>query len=154
MPAASPVKEGCRKRAVIQYLLCYCVLLTGNSYLMSYFIEPYVNYLAVFVIAIALLVPKYWHFRDVAFVTSVLVMSMLVRITAGGAGISVFTRYALTIGLIVFAIKVSPADFLKRMLRIVCFLTAVSLVLYFARLAVPGLYYRLPFYEFESQGTY
>lgn len=152
--AASPVKVGGSKQAVIQYLLCYCVLLTGNSYLMSYFIEPYVNYLAVVVITIALLVPKYWHFRDVAFVTSVLVMSMLVRVTAGGAGISVFTRYALTIGLIVLAIKVSPADFLKRMLRIVCFLTAVSLVLYFARLAVPGLYYRLPFYEFESQGTY
>ena len=151
--AASPVKVGGSKQAVIQYLLCYCVLLTGNSYLMSYFIEPYVNYLAVVVITIALLVPKYWHFRDVAFVTSVLVMSMLVRVTAGGAGISVFTRYALTIGLIVLAIKVSPADFLKRMLRIVCFLTAVSLVLYFARLAVPGLYYRLPFYEFESQGT-
>lgn len=153
-PAASPVKCGGRKQAVIQYLLCYCVLLTGSSYLMAYFIEPYVNYLAVVVITIALLVPKYWHFRDVAFVTSVLVMSMLVRVTAGGAGISVFTRYALTIGLIVLAIKVSPADFLKRMLRIVCFLTAVSLVLYFARLAVPGLYYMLPFYEFESQGTY
>lgn len=152
--AASPVKDGGRKQAVIQYLLCYSVLLTGNSYLMSYFIEPCVNYLAVVVIAIALLVPKYWHFRDVAFVTSILVMSMLVRVTAGGAGISVFTRYALTIGLIVFAIKVSAKDFLKRMLRVVCFLTAVSLVLYFARLAVPGLYYMLPFYEFESQGTY
>lgn len=153
-PAASSVKCGGRKQAVIQYLLCYCVLLTGNSYLMAYFIEPYVNYLAVVIITIALLVPKYWHFRDVAFVTSVLVMSMLVRVTAGGAGISVFTRYVLTIGLIVLAIKVSPADFLKRMLRIVCFLTAVSLVLYFTRLAVPGLYYMLPFYEFESQGTY
>lgn len=140
--------------AFIQYLLCYCVLVTGNSYLMSYFIEPYVNLLAIIVIAIALFVPKYWHFRDVAFVASVLVISMITRCTVGGAGITVFTRYTLTIGLIVLAIKVSPPEFLKRMIRVVCFLTAVSLVLYFARIAVPGLYYMLPFYEFESQGTY
>lgn len=151
-PASS--RAGTWRLAVIQYILCYCVLLTGNSYLMSYFIEPYVNYLAVIVVLIALLVPKYWHFRDVAFVASVLVMSMVVRCTTGGAGITVFTRYTLTIGLIVMAIKVSPTGFLRRMIRVVCFLTAVSLVLYFARLAIPGLYYMLPFYEFESQGTY
>lgn len=143
-----------RKLAVLQYLLCYCVLLTGNSYLMSYYIEPYVNFLALIVISIALLVPKYWHFRDAAFVASVLVMSMVVRCTVGGAGITVFTRYALTVGLIVIAIKVSPQNFLKRMVRVVCFLTLVSLVFYFARLIIPGLYSMLPMYEFESQGTY
>lgn len=121
---------------------------------MSYFIEPYVNYLALIVITVAVLVPRYWHFRDVAFLASVLVLSMVVRCMVGGAGITVFTRYALTIGLIVFAIKVSPSDFLKRMVRVVCFLTLVSLVLYFARLAIPGLYTMLPLYEFESQGTY
>lgn len=140
--------------AVVQYLLCYCVLLTGNSYLMSYYIEPYINILALLAIAIAVLVPKYWHFRDVVFVTCILMISLLTRCTVGGAGITVFTRYALTVGLIVMAIKVSPSTFLKRMIRVVCFLTLISLVLYFARLAIPGLYYMLPFYEFESQGTH
>ena len=152
--AVRAVDFGGRKVALIQYLLCYCVLVTGNSYLMSYFVEPYVNLLSIVVIAIALFIPKYWHFRDVAFVTSVLVISMITRCIVGGAGITVFTRYTLTIGLIVLAVKISPTTFLKRMIRVVCFLTAVSLVLYFARIAVPGLYYMLPFYEFESQGTY
>ena len=138
----------------LQYLLIYAVLVTGNSYLYSYFIEPYTILLAALLILFILLCPKYWHFRDVAFVTFVLLLSLIVRCLTGGAGLGVAARYAMTIIFIIMAIKIDGTMFLTRMIRLICFLSIISTAMYFVRLAYPGLYSALPLFEFVSQGDY
>lgn len=142
------------KKRFFQYLFIYCVLLTGNSYLYSYFIEPFTTLIALLLIATVFLIPRLWHFRDVVFTVFVLVLSLIVRCFAGGVGISTFMRFAMTITLIDIAIKVDEGMFLTRLLRVVCFLTVISSAAYFARLLYPSLYQVLPLYEFASQGVY
>lgn len=143
-----------RRTTILQYLLIYGVLLTGNSYLYSYFLEPYTSLFAVLLAALVIMFPKFWHFRDVVLVAFVLVLSLVVRCFAGGAGVGVAMRYAMTLALIVVAIKIDNKMFLTRMVRLICALSIVSTVMYFVRVAYPGLYSVLPLYEFASQGDY
>lgn len=141
-------------RACLQYAFIYFSLLTGNSYLMSYYLNEYIDLFAVLLMAAVVLIPKFWRFRDMAFLAFLLVLSAVVRCLVGGAGIGTFTTYTTTILSIVLAIKIDRTLFLKRLIRLVCVLTIISTLMYFARIAIPGLYYQLPLYEFESQGTY
>lgn len=149
-----PCAHGSNTTKVLQYLLIYAVLATGNSYIYSYFIEPYSIAIAALLVFFVALCPRYWHFRDVVFVTFVLVVSLLVRCFAGGAGLGVAARYAMTLALIVIAIKADSKMFLIRMVRVVCFLSIISTAMYFARIVYPGLYGALPLFEFVSQGDY
>ena len=143
-----------RRTTILQYLLIYGVLLTGNSYLYSYFLEPYTSLFAVLLAVLVMMFPKFWHFRDVVLVAFVFVLSLVVRCFAGGAGVGVAMRYAMTLALIVVAIKIDNKMFLTRTVRLICALSIVSTVMYFVRVAYPGLYSVLPLYEFASQGDY
>ncbi len=153
---STPVDKGLDRlpNCILQYLLIYMVLVTGNSYLYSYFLEPYVGLFAFVLTALVIAVPRFWRFRDVAFVAFILVDSFVLRCAVGGVGASVFFRFAMTIFLIGIAILVDKRMFFTRMLRVVCFLAAVGSVMYFVRVAWPGVYAALPLYEYSSQGEW
>lgn len=139
---------------LLQYMLIYAVLVTGNSYLYSYFLEPYVGLFAIVLSVLVLVLPKYWHFRDVAFVVFILVDSLVLRCVTGGVGVSVFFRFAMTIFLIGIAISVDKRMFFTRLLRVVCLLATVGSVMYLVRVVWPGVYGALPLYEYSSQGEW
>lgn len=140
--------------AVVQYGLLYCALISGQSYLAEYFISGLIPAIGAVLIVVSVLCSKYWHFRDVVYLSFVLFLSALVGTYVGGVGVSFFLRLTCTLLLVSAAITFDLDEFPKRLVRTVVFFASISVVIYLARAVIPGFYYLLPLTPFTSQGEY
>lgn len=139
---------------MVQYTLLYCALLSGQSYLVEYFVEGFVPIVGALLLVFSVLLPRFWHFRDMTFLCFVLFLSVVIGTYVGGVGVGMFLKLSCTILLLSTAATIDLRSFPKRMVRIVVFFALISLIVYIARLMVPGFYYLLPLSSFESQGTH
>lgn len=143
-----------RIQAISQYGLLYLALLSGQSYFSEYFAGNIFTVIGLGLFIAACLFPVFWRFRDMAYLASVLMLSVLVGTYVGGAGPGTFFKFSSTILLISFSITINNKSFPTRFLRLITVLAMMSMLVYVLRMVIPGFYYMLPLKEFESQGTY
>lgn len=152
--AKDAVPESDKTVAVAQYCLLYFSLLSGQSYLVDYYLQNMVPIVGALLLLICCMIPRFWYFRNMAYLAFVCFLSVMVGTYVGGVGLGVFLKLASSILLISSAATLDIDAFPRRMVRIVVIFAAISVLVYLARLAIPGFYYLLPLKSFESQGTY
>lgn len=121
------------------YFLIYFMIISCQSNLYSIFIEKYKGLFVMCFALIMILNKKYRDLYSIFFLGILLIICIFVRYTIGGVGLSVWLSWSMLIMITSITIRFNSKMFLERLLKVIVFISFISIVGYILQLTVPNV---------------
>lgn len=142
-------------RKIYCYLLIYLMLLFNQSVFEQQYISLGIRVLIVLIfIGIAVLRPQYADRRTILFMAGMLMFLLIVRIIAGGIGLTSWFLWMSPIIITLITVKYASSEFTVTYIKLVVFLAAISVICFVMQIFSPELIKGVLFFHGNLGQTY
>lgn len=141
------VKQG------IGMLLIYFLLLLNQTHVSEIYLKKFIIPITIITFAFLFVKSRILAKWSAICCSALLIFTILLRIFVGGVGIEAYFNLCVSIVVSAYAIAYNKDEFLNNYLKIVVFMAAISIFLWFFCMMFPDIYEKIAI-SYETQMTY
>lgn len=128
-----------RYKSVMHFILLYLMVCVADTYVYNMYFIRLLPVIAALCLGIVVINKKYQNQYSVLFIIFLLTAVVVSRILSGGVGLQVWYTWTICVLVTCIAICYKKEAFLERYVKIIYFLTIISLFMWIIGLVAPGI---------------